>query len=84
MDLKRGIVCSLTDDFATFNETCNDFAGDDYQVRKLIQSKDEEKRLADELERSGLGSKVTAWDIIRIIFVILGAILALVRLFRNF
>lgn len=34
MDMQRGLVCSLTNEYATFDEKCTDFEADETTIEK--------------------------------------------------
>ena len=80
MDMNRGLICNLTNELADFNETCDKFVGDEVEVKKLIQNKETEKRLMDEIEKSGKVADSPIWLIIKIIGLILFAVLAIARM----
>lgn len=82
MNMNRGLICGLTNELADFNENCNNFVGDEIEVKKLIQQKEIEKRMMDELERSGNIANSPVWLIIRIIGLILFVVLAIARMMR--
>jgi len=44
MDFKRGIVCQLTNEYADFEGTCDQFQGDEFEQRKLSQARAIEKK----------------------------------------
>lgn len=44
MDFKRGIVCQLTNEYADFEGSCDQFQGDEFEQRKLSQARAIEKR----------------------------------------
>ena len=36
MDMQRGLVCSLTNEYATFDEKCTDFEADETAIAKEL------------------------------------------------
>ena len=82
MEMSRGLLCGLTNEYADFNENCPKFVGDEVEVKKLIQNKEMEKRMVEELERSGSTANSSVWIVLRIIGLILALILFIARAMR--
>ncbi|MCB9189070.1 MAG: hypothetical protein H6599_07285 [Flavobacteriales bacterium] len=51
-DLQRGVVCGLTDDYATFDADCEDY-NVDHDAYEKQKEKDDARRLAKEKELTG-------------------------------
>lgn len=50
MDMQRGLVCSLTNEYATFDEKCTDFEADETAIAKELTKQREYKK---ELQKTG-------------------------------
>ncbi|MCZ4409481.1 hypothetical protein O3Q51_11720 [Cryomorphaceae bacterium 1068] len=85
---QRGIICSLTDDYAKFKDTCPDYAEDEVAKRE----RDEKRRLSEEseIENESLGLSAigirngTVAGIIAIVAAILWLVLGVVYVERIF
>jgi len=75
MDLKNGLVCSLTNERATFDVECPDFDKDDFLAKK--EQEKVLRRLEDPQSEESGGMSV--WGIIAIVLIILRIIMRLAR-----
>ena len=75
MDLKKGLVCGLTNERATFGATCPDFERDE-----LLADKERQKLLREQLEPEAEKSGgISTWGVIAIILLVLRIVLRLMR-----
>ena len=78
MDMQRGLVCSLTNEYATFDEKCTDFEADETAIAKELTKQREYK---EELQKTGgvlTGSNWFLWiGVLSILNIILGCIVNL-------
>lgn len=77
MDMQRGLVCSLTNEYATFDEKCTDFEADETAIEKELTKQREYKK---ELQKTGglTGSNWFLWiGVLSIFNIILGFIVNL-------
>ena len=78
MDMQRGLVCSLTNEYATFEEKCTDFEADETAIEKELTKQREYKK---ELQKTGgvlTGSNWFLWiGVLSILNIILGFIVNL-------
>lgn len=55
-DIMRGVVCSLTDEKPTFDETCENYEADDTQVRRQSEMEDNRDFMEEDVRYSLPGS----------------------------
>ena len=81
-DSKRGIICGLTNDIATFHITCKDFAGNEKEVLKAIDDEEMRKVQVQQLQAyiEADEERSPIWTILKIILAIIGAIVGFLSL----